>query len=196
MAARGRGPPFRPADDRPTPGRDTHRVPRSFPRIHGRRGRPVAAAHDPAGDHAAQIRRGRAGPAGGSRTRLRNRQTLRDRRHVVWVHLSGSPRNHGHRHEHAGGAFQYGRGRGVAAAPARPAAELRDQAGGIGAVRRHRGLPEPCPRHPDQDGAGCETGRGRAVAVREGLPLGCEGTPLHPGRRADLSPTPPRHIFD
>ena len=60
-----------------------------------------------------------------------------------------------------GGRSNCGRGRrgrqAVRARRERRLAPQRDQAGGVGAVRRHQPLPDKLHRHPDQDGPGRET---------------------------------------
>ena len=43
--------------------------------------------------------RGRRYSAGRGRTCFRDRQAVQDRRHELWLHLSGGPRDAGHRHE-------------------------------------------------------------------------------------------------
>ncbi len=74
----------------------------------------------------------------------------------------------GHRHEPDRRQVEHRRGRrGAGTLPA--AAERRfrplcHQAGGVRPVRRHHRVPGQRRRHPDQDGAGRQAGRGRAVA--------------------------------
>ena len=51
-------------------------------------------------------------------------------------------------------------------------------------------------RHPDQDGAGRQAGRGRPAAADEGVPVG-RAHPARDGRRrADLAAAAPRHLLD
>ena len=80
--------------------------------------------------------------------------------------------------------------------PPRPRAAQLHQAGGVGPVRRHQRLPHQRRRPPDQDGAGCQAGRGRPAARREGLPVGGQDQALHAGRRPDQPAAAPRHLLD
>ena len=82
------------------------------------------------------------------------------------------------------------------ARPERRRAPLADQAGGVGALRRHRPLPLLGRPDPDQDLAGRQAGRGRPASRPQGRPLHRPAALRHPGRRADLAPAPPRHLLD
>ena len=77
-----------------------------------------------------------------------------------------------------------------------PARRSADQAGRVGAVRRHQPLPDPRRRHPDQDGPGRQARRGRPAARRQGVPVDRPDPALHAGRRADLAAAAPRHLLD
>ena len=76
-----------------------------------------------------------------------------------------------------------------------PAPE-RDQAGGVGPLRRHELVPGQRRRAPDQDGAGREAGRGRRAPGPQGGREDREDAPLDAGRRADLAAAAPRHLLD
>jgi hypothetical protein len=73
--------------------------------------------------------------------------------------------------------------------------EQRHQAGGVGPLRRHQRVSGQRQGDADQDGAGRQAGRGRAVARRQGLPVDRQGAPLDAGRGADLAAPAPRHLF-
>ena len=51
-------------------------------------------------------------------------------------------------------------------------------------------------RHPDQDGAGCQAGRGWPAAGAQGLPVGRQDAALHARRRPHLPAAAPRHLLD
>ena len=74
--------------------------------------------------------------------------------------------------------------------------ELRDQAGRVGAVRRHERVPGQRPRAPDQDGPGREARRGRPAAGLQGLPVDREDPALDAGRGPDQPAAAPRHLLD
>ena len=65
-----------------------------------------------------------------------------------------------------------------------PERRSRDQAGRVGPLRRHLGVPHQRRRHPDQDGAGREARRGRPAARQQGLPVGGQDPAQHARRRA------------
>ena len=75
-------------------------------------------------------------------------------------------------------------------------AAQRDQAGGLGPLRRDQRIPGECRGAADQDGPGGEAGRGRAAAGPQGLPLDRQGAPLDAGRAAHLAAAASRHLFD
>ena len=77
----------------------------------------------------------------------------------------------------------------------RPAAQ-RDQAGGLGPLRRHQLLPGQRRRAPDQDGAGREARRGRPAPRAQGRRVHREDPLLDAGRRPDLPAAAPRHLLD
>ena len=71
----------------------------------------------------------------------------------------------------------------------------RDQAGGLGPLRRDHQLPGQRRRAADQDGAGRQARRGRPVARPQGGRGGRPRAPLHPRRAADFAAAAPRHLF-
>ena len=75
-------------------------------------------------------------------------------------------------------------------------APQRDQAGGVGAVRRHQRIPGQRRRSADQDGAGRQAGRRRAAARPQGLSVDREGPLRDARRRPDLAAAAPRHLLD
>ena len=77
-----------------------------------------------------------------------------------------------------------------------PDAPQRHQAGRIRPVRRHQHVPHPRRRHPDQDGAGRQAGRGRPAAAGQGLPVDRPHPARDRGRRPDLAAAAPRHLLD
>ncbi len=133
-------------------------------------------------------RRGRAG--------LRDRQAVLDRRDVVRLDQPGGARDARDRHEPARRQVQHRRGRRGPRAPVRPGAPLGDQAGRVGPLRRHVGVPHELRRHPDQDGAGRQARRGRPAARPQGLPVDRQDAALDAGRRPDLAAAAPRHLLD
>ena len=70
------------------------------------------------------------------------------------------------------------------------------QAGGLGPLRRHGGIPVVRRPDPDQDGAGRQAGRGRPAARRQGLQVHRQAALLGAGRGPDLAAAAPRHLFD
>ena len=80
--------------------------------------------------------------------------------------------------------------------PERRPAPLADQAGRLGALRRHRPLPLLRRPDPDQDLPGREARRGRPAARPQGRPVHRPAALRDPGRRPDLAPAPPRHLLD
>ena len=128
-----------------------------------------------------------AGPARRSRAGRGDRQALRDRRDVVRIDQPGSARDARHRDEPPRRQVEHRRGRrGPGALPAgrqRRLAAQRDQAGRVGALRRHQRVPGQRRRPADQDGAGRQARRRRPAARPQGLPVDREGPPLDAGRR-------------
>ena len=124
-------------------------------------------------------RRGGAGRA--------HRQALRHRRDVVRIDQPGSARDAGDRDEPDRRQVEHRRGRrGSGAQPARRERRLaaqRDQAGRVGALRRHERVPGQRRRPADQDGAGRQAGRRRPAARPQGLSVDCEGAVRDAGRR-------------
>ncbi len=137
--------------------------------------RPARAVGPGAGGRAGAP--GRGGAGGG------DRQALRQRRHVVRQHLQGGPREPGHRHEPHGRPLQHRGGRrGPGPLHPRPGRRLpaqRDQAGGLGPVRRHRRVPGGRRRDPDQDGPGRQARRRRPAARAQGGRHHRPGAPQH-----------------
>ena len=75
-------------------------------------------------------------------------------------------------------------------------APQRDQAGRVGALRRHQRIPRQRRRAADQDGAGGEARRRRPAAGPQGLSVDREGAPLDAGRGADFAAAASRHLLD
>ena len=125
---------------------------------------------------------------------------FRDGRDVVRLHLEGSARDAGHRHEPDRRQVEHRRRRrGIRAlrsAARRPLQALGHQAGRVGPLRRHGGVPRQLRRHADQDRAGRQARRGRAVARPQGRCGDRQGAPFDTGRRPDLAAAAPRHLLD
>ena len=105
-----------------------------------------------------------------------------------------------HRHEPDRRQVEHRRGR-RGGGPLPAAAERRfdalgDQAGGLGPLRRHDGVPRQLRHDADQDGAGRQARRGRPAARPQGRRGDRQGAPLDAGRRPDLAAAAPRHLFD
>ena len=132
----------------------------------------------------------------GGRAGQRDRQAVLHRRDELRLHQPRGAPDPGHRHEPAGRQVQHRRGRGGQGAALRPRAPLGGQAGRLGPVRRHVGLPDQRRRHPDQDGPGRQARRGRPAARPEGLPVGGQDPALDARRRPDLAAAAPRHLLD
>ena len=133
------------------------------------------------------------------RARRRNHQTVRNGRNLPRLHQPRGARIAGNRDEPHRRAQQQRRGR-RGLSPLHPRLERRPtaqrhQTGGVGPVRRHDELPGQRVRPADQDGAGGQAGRGRAIAGPQGGRVHRLDTPLHAGCRADLASTPPRHLL-
>ena len=99
-----------------------------------------------------------------------------------------------------GGKSNTGEG-GEESRPLQAAAERRldalgDQAGRLGALRRHRRVPRQLGHDADQDGAGRQARRRRPVARPQGRQDDRQGAPLDARRRPDFAAAAPRHLFD
>ena len=81
-------------------------------------------------------------------------------------------------------------------APERRFHALGDQAGGLGPLRRHRRVSRQLGHDADQDRAGRQARRRRAIARPQGRQDHRQGAALDPGRRPDLAAAAPRHLFD
>ncbi len=139
-------------------------------------------------------------PDRGGRAGRVDRQAVRDRRHELRLDLRRGARDPGDRHEPAGRPVQHRRGgrgpRAVQADAQRRQPAQRDQAGGLGAVRRHQRIPGQLRRAPDQDGAGGQAGRGGAAPGPQGLAVDRQGPVLDARRRPDQPAAAPRHLLD
>ena len=93
-----------------------------------------------------------------------DRQAVLDRRDVVRLDQPGGARDARDRDEPARRQVQHRRGRRGLRPAAGPGAAQRDQAGRVRPVRRDERVPHERRRHPDQDGAGRQAGRGRPAA--------------------------------
>jgi glutamate synthase (NADPH/NADH) large chain len=145
--------------------------------------------------------RGGAGAARRGRAGQRDRAALRDRRHVVRVDQRRGPRDARHRDEPP-------RRRSTAARAARSRERYtraderrlppqRDQAGRLGALRRHGALPGQRRRAADQDGAGRQARRGRpAPGHTRSTSASPRCAALDAGRDPDLAAAAPRHLLD
>ena len=127
-------------------------------------------------------------------------QAVLDRRDVVRLDQPGGARDAGDRDEPARRQVEHRRGRrGSGALRSRRERRLaaqRDQAGGVGAVRRDERIPRQRRRPADQDGAGRQAWRGRAAPGPEGVPLDREDAVRDAVRRADFAAAASRHLFD
>ena len=146
------------------------------------------------------VRRVHAGADRGGRAGRVDRQAVRHRRHELRLDLGRGARDPGHRHEPAGRPVEHRRGgrrpRAVPAAAQRRQPPQRDQAGGLGPVRRHQRVPGQRRRAPDQDGAGRQAGRGGPAPGPQGLALDRQGPVLDARRRPDQPAAAPRHLLD
>ncbi len=117
----------------------------------------TGARHSAGPDDAAH-RRPASGADRGGGAGLGHPGPLLDGRHVLRVDLGRGPRDAGHRHEPAGRQVQHRRGwrgpRPVHPRRQRRPPAQRHQAGGLGSVRGHLGVPGQRRRHPDQDRPG------------------------------------------
>ncbi len=149
---------------------------------------PVPRRRAPAGAD----RRGRAGQ--------RDRQAVRDRRHVLRLDLGRGPRDAGHRHEPHRRQVEHRRGRrgrrALRARRERRPAPQRDQAGGLGSLRRDERVPGQRRRPADQDGPGRQAGRGRPAPGPQGVPVDRQDPALDARRRPHQPAAAPRHLLD
>ena len=126
----------------------------------------------------------------------RDPQALLDRRHVVRIDLGRGARDAGDRDELDRRQVEHRRGRRGRRPPARPVTALGDQAGRIGALRRHVGVPHQRRRSADQDGAGCQARRRWPAAGSQGVPVDRQDPLLDARCRPDQPATAPRHLLD
>ena len=199
VAARRRVPPLQPGDGVQAAARDAQRSVLGVQGVHAAGGRPEPAARDAARPARAEDRRG-AGSARRGRAGRIDREALRDRRDVVRLDQPGSARDARDRDEPARREVEHRRRRRrsgpLHARRQRRLAQQRDQAGGIGQLRRHQRIPGQRRRSADQDGAGRQAGRRRAAARPQGLPVDREGPLCDARRRPDLAAAAPRHLLD
>ena len=198
VAPRGRAAPVRPRDGLPAAARHPHRPLRHLQAVHRARRRAVRAADDA------------ARPVRASRTASRATPIPIDevepvseivKRFSTGAMSYGSISQEAHETlaiamNRLGGKSNTGEGGEDADRLLRPRAAQRDQAGRVGPLRRHLGVPHQRRRHPDQDGAGRQARRGRPAARPQGLPVGRQDPALHAGRRPDLAAAAPRHLLD
>ena len=133
-------------------------------------------------------------------SRREHRAALLDRRDVVWLDLARGTHHASHCHEPHRRQVEHRRGR-RGSRPLQAAAQWRfhalgDQPGGLRPVRRHRGVSRQLRHDADQDGAGRQARRGRAVARPQGRPDHRRRPPLDARRRPHLAAAAPRHLFD
>ena len=95
-----------------------------------------------------------------------------------------------------GGRSNTRRGRRGRRPALRPAPAQRGQAGRVRPVRGHQRLPGQRHRHPDQDGSGRQTRRGRPASGLQGVSEHRQDPALHARRRPDLAAAAPRHLLD
>ncbi len=110
------------------------------------------------------------------------------------------PRDARHRHEPPRRPQQHRRGRRrsrpIHARRERRLPAQRDQAGGLGSLRRHQRLPRQRRRAADQDGAGRQARRGRAAPGPQGLAVDRQGAVLDARRGPHQPAAAPRHLLD
>ena len=100
-----------------------------------------------------------------------------------------------------GGAVRRGRRGPLPAAPApqgapeRRRGHVQDQAGRVGALRRHAALPGQRRPARDQDRPGGQAGRGRAAAGQEGLDVHRVDAQVQARRAPHLAAPAPRHLL-
>ena len=179
--------------------RRARRAPRELQRVRRGRRRGEPARRRPARADGARARGRAAAPRRGGALE-RDRASLRVGRDVARLDLEGGPRDARDRAQPPRRPLQQRRGRRgrapLAARRQRRLAPLGDQAGRLGALRRHDGLPGGRGRAADQGLAGRQAGRGRAVARPQGRRRDRAPAPLDAGRRPDLAAPAPRHLLD
>ena len=199
VAPRRRGAPVQPGDGVPPAARDAHGPVQDLQGIHAPRRRSERAPGDAARPVPLQARRP-ARAAGRGRADRIDPAALLDRRDVVRIDQPGSARDAGDRDEPDGREVQHRRRRrgsgALRAGRQRRLAPQRDQAGRVGALRRHQRVPRQRRRPADQDGAGRQARRGRAAARPQGLSVDREGAAFDAGRRPDLAAAASRHLLD
>ena len=198
VAPRGRAAPVRPRHGVPAAARHAAAALRHLQAVHRAGRRAVGAADDAARPVRVRARR-RDRPARDpdrrGRAGQRDRQAVQHRSDELRLDQPGGPPDPRHRHEPDRREVQHRRGWRGRGAPARPRAPLGDQAGRLRPVRGDEPLPHRVRRHPDQDGAGRQAGRGRPAARPEGLPLDRQDPALDARRRPHLTAAPPRHLL-
>ena len=198
VAARGRVPPVQPGDRVQAAARHAGQALRHLQGVHrgwsttSRRSWPRCAACSrfkvgvrPAGRRSTRSSR--------SREIVKRFSTGRD---VVRLDLGRGPRDAGDRDEPHRRQVEHRRGRRGRRPPARPDAALGDQAGRVGPLRRHVGVPHQRRRPADQDGPGRQARRGRPAAGPQGVPVDRQDPVLDAGRRPDQPAAAPRHLLD
>ena len=179
VAPRRRVPPVQPRDRLPAPARHPVGPVRHLQEVHHAGRRAERAALHPPRPVRVQARRVHAGADRGGRAGRVDRQAVRHRGDVLRLDQRRGARDPGHRHEPDGRQEQHrrrGRGpRAVQAAAQRRQQAERDQAGGLGPVRRDQRIPGQRRRAPDQDGAGGQARRGGPAPRPQGLALDRQG---------------------
>ena len=157
VAARRRAAPVQPGHGLQAAARDALGPIQDLQGIHRARQRSEQGARDAARTVRPEAVRS-AGADRRSRAAREDPAALLDRRDVVRIDQPGSARNAGHRHESHGREVEHRRRRRGSGALRsrceRRFAAQRDQAGGVGPLRRHERIPRQRRRSADQDGAG------------------------------------------
>ena len=119
----------------------------------------------------------------------RDRQALLHRGDELRLDLDGGPRDPRHRHEPHRRQVEHRRGRRGPRALRTTHGDRaqRHQAGGVGPLRRHVGVPHQRRRPADQDGPGRQARRGRPAARPQGVPVDRQDPALHARRRPHLA---------
>ena len=130
----------------------------------------------------------------------RDRQAFRHGRHVLRLDLARGAHHARDRDEPDRRQVEHRRGRrGVRSLQAdgqRRLDAFRDQAGGVGPVRRDDGISRQFRHDADQDGAGRKARRRRSAARPQGRRGDRQGAPLDAGRGSHLAAAASRHLFD
>ncbi len=138
---------------------------------------------------------GPPGPARRGRARRGDPAPLLGRGHVPRRALGRGARDDRDRAQPARRQGELRRGRrGPGALPGR--AQLQDQAGRLGPLRRHAGVRGLRGGAPDQDRPGLEARRGRPAPRPQGVERDRAAAPHDAGRRPDLAAAAPRHLLD